>query len=32
MREYNGKKMKMVEGEVLVIEGIHCLNPDSPVK
>jgi uridine kinase len=27
MREYNGKKMKMVEGEVLVIEGIHCLNP-----
>lgn len=27
MREYNGKKMKMVEGEVLVIESIHCLNP-----
>jgi uridine kinase len=26
-REYNGKKMKMAEGEVLVIEGIHCLNP-----
>lgn len=26
-REYNGKKLKMAEGEVLVIEGIHCLNP-----
>lgn len=26
-REYNGKKMKMTEEEVLVIEGIHCLNP-----
>ena len=26
-REYRGKKLKMTEGEVLVIEGIHCLNP-----
>ncbi|NLE25663.1 MAG: nucleoside kinase [Clostridiaceae bacterium] len=26
-REYTGKKLKMAEGEVLVIEGIHCLNP-----
>lgn len=26
-REYNGRKLKMSEGEVLVIEGIHGLNP-----
>lgn len=26
-REYNGRKMRISEGEVLVIEGIHCLNP-----
>lgn len=25
-KEYNGKKMKLNEDEVLVIEGIHCLN------
>ena len=25
-KEYNGDKMKMHEDEVLVIEGIHCLN------
>jgi len=27
MREYKGRRLKMSEGEVLVIEGIHCLNP-----
>lgn len=26
-REYNGKKMKLVKGSVLLIEGIHALNP-----
>ena len=26
-REYNGRKLKMNEGNVLVIEGIHALNP-----
>ncbi len=26
-REYSGRKLKMSEGDVLVIEGIHCLNP-----
>ena len=26
-REYNGKKLKMREGSVLLIEGIHALNP-----
>jgi len=26
-REYRGKKMQLHEGEVLVIEGIHALNP-----
>lgn len=25
-KEYNGKKLKLKEDEVLVIEGIHCLN------
>lgn len=25
-KRYNGKKMKLAEDEVLVIEGIHCLN------
>ena len=25
-KEYNGKKLKLNEDEVLVIEGIHCLN------
>ena len=25
-KKYNGKKMKLEEDEVLVIEGIHCLN------
>lgn len=27
MREYNGKKLKMREGTVLLVEGIHALNP-----
>ena len=27
LREYNGKKLKMREGLVLLIEGIHALNP-----
>lgn len=27
MREYHGKKMKLLDGQVLVIEGIHALNP-----
>lgn len=26
-REYNGKKLKLDKGQVLVIEGIHALNP-----
>ncbi|MGI6085908.1 MAG: nucleoside kinase [Acetivibrionales bacterium] len=26
-REYVGRKMRICEGEVLIIEGIHCLNP-----
>ena len=26
-REYNGKKLRMREGSVLLIEGIHALNP-----
>ncbi len=25
-KKYNGKKMKLAEDEILVIEGIHCLN------
>ncbi|MBQ2937944.1 MAG: nucleoside kinase [Clostridia bacterium] len=25
-KKYNGKKLKLAEDEVLVIEGIHCLN------
>ena len=27
-KKYNGKKMKLAEDEVLVIEGIHCLNDE----
>lgn len=27
IREYNGKKMKLEEGSVLLVEGIHALNP-----
>lgn len=27
LREYNGKKLKMEEGMILLIEGIHALNP-----
>ncbi|MBO6068500.1 MAG: AAA family ATPase [Bacteroidales bacterium] len=27
LREFNGKKLKMEEGTVLLIEGIHALNP-----
>lgn len=26
-REYNGRKLKLEDGQVLVIEGIHALNP-----
>ena len=26
-REYNGKKLKLAEGNVVVLEGIHALNP-----
>ena len=26
-REFNGKKLKMEEGTVLLVEGIHALNP-----
>ena len=25
-KRYNGKKMKLAEDEILIIEGIHCLN------
>ena len=38
IREYNGKTLKMTPGSVLVIEGIHALNPrltdqiDDPLK
>ena len=28
LREYNGKKLKLGEGRILLIEGIHALNPD----
>ena len=27
MREYNGKKLQLGEGKILLIEGIHALNP-----
>ncbi len=27
MREYNGKKLQLKEGTVLLLEGIHALNP-----
>ncbi len=27
MREFNGKKLKLEEGSVLLVEGIHALNP-----
>lgn len=27
-KKYNGKKMKLAEDEVLVMEGIHCLNDE----
>ena len=27
IREYNGKRLKLEEGSVLLIEGIHALNP-----
>ena len=27
-REYKGKKLKINENEVIIMEGIHCLNPD----
>ena len=28
LREYNGKKLKLGEGRILLIEGIHALNPE----
>ena len=28
IREYNGKKLKLKEGSVLLVEGIHALNPN----
>ena len=27
MREFNGKRLKLTEGTVLLVEGIHALNP-----
>lgn len=27
LREYNGRKLKLEEGSVLIVEGIHALNP-----
>ena len=27
-REYNGRKIRMEEGSVLIVEGIHALNPN----
>ena len=27
LREYNGKKLKLEKGSVLIVEGIHALNP-----
>ena len=27
LREYNGKKLKLGEGRILLIEGVHALNP-----
>lgn len=27
LREYNGKRLKLSEGSILLIEGIHALNP-----
>ncbi|MDO4488605.1 MAG: nucleoside kinase [Eubacteriales bacterium] len=31
-REYHGKKISLGERTVLIIEGIHCLNPEFSVK
>ena len=28
IREYNGKKLKLKEGSILLVEGIHALNPN----
>ena len=28
LREYNGKRLSLGEGKILLIEGIHALNPD----
>ena len=28
LRDYNGEKLRLSEGEILVIEGIHCLNEE----
>ena len=32
LREYNGKKLKLGEGRILLIEGIHALNPQLTSK
>jgi uridine kinase len=32
LREYNGKNLKMEEGSVLLVEGIHALNPELTAK
>ena len=32
MREYNGKTLKLREGSVLLVEGIHALNPALTAK
>ena len=31
-REYNGKKLKLVDGSILLVEGIHALNPELTSK
>ena len=28
-REYKGNKMRLGENDILVVEGIHCLNPET---
>mgnify|MGYP002626895974 CR=1 FL=1 len=28
LREFNGKKLKLYEGSILLVEGIHALNPE----
>ena len=31
-REYNGKNLKLVDGSILLVEGIHALNPELTSK